>query len=265
MMAIHGVDFSGAHDAGHRLWISSGSIAAGRLVIKETRPASELDGGGPGRDVAVAALRSFIQTARGAIGLDFPFGLPCSLLCEETWDEFVLGFNRRFRSAEHFRDVCRGRSQRELRRTTDAEAHAPWAAWNWRLYRQTYYGISDVLAPSVQGDRVRVLPMQQPDDHRPWLLEVCPASTLKRLGLTGLLTKGGTTLAHQNARRRVLTWLQLDGNVTIDPRAFHRAFTDPGGDALDSIIATFAVYETIQKGRWIVDRPVYLLEGYVYR
>src|SRR2546422_2230077 len=75
-MFVHGVDFSGAAGAGRWIWISSGVIYDGGLRIVETRPASELPGGSVVRDTALRALRSFIQSASGAIGLDFPFGLP---------------------------------------------------------------------------------------------------------------------------------------------------------------------------------------------
>ncbi len=124
--AIHGVDFSGAQDAGRRIWISSGLIDRGRLRIMRTLPAFELPAGSRSRDAALAALRSFVQSERGgAVGLDFPFGLPRAIVPEPTWKEFVLAFNGRSPSAEAFRVGCQGLSERELRRATDDEARTP--------------------------------------------------------------------------------------------------------------------------------------------
>jgi len=80
---------------------------------------------------------------------------------ERTWKEFALAFNGRYPSAEAFRAGCRGLSERELRRATDFEADTPWSAWNWRLNN---YGIGGVLAPLVSEGRVRVLPMEAPDN-----------------------------------------------------------------------------------------------------
>src|SRR2546428_10809119 len=153
-MFVHGVDFSGAAGAGRWIWISSGVIHDGRLRIVETRPGSELPGGSVVRDTALRALRSFIQSASGAIGLDFPFGLPRMVAAKPTWTEFILDFSSRYPTAAAFRAACRQLSARELRRTTDVEAHAPWAAWNWRLYRQTYFGIAEVMPPLVMTLRV---------------------------------------------------------------------------------------------------------------
>src|SRR2546422_5531162 len=145
-MFVHGVDFSGAAGAGRWIWISSGVIHDGRLRIVETRPASELPGGSVVRDPALRALRSFIQSASGAIGLDFPFGLPRMVTAKPTWTQFILDFSSRYPTAPAFRPECRRLSARELRRTTDVESHAPCSASTWRLYHQTYLSIAEEIA-----------------------------------------------------------------------------------------------------------------------
>lgn len=263
--AIHGVDFSGAQDAGRRIWISSGLIDGSRLRIMRTRPVCELPGGSPSRGAALAALRSFVQGERGgAFGLDFPFGLPRAVVPEPTWKEFVLAFNGRYPSAEAFRAGCRGLSEQELRRATDYEAHTPWAAWNWRLYRQTYYGIGGVLAPLVREERVRVLPMEAPDGGLPSLLEICPASTLRRLGLAGLPYKRGSRMEGRAAREGILNGLIEDNGVALEPIPVERAAQDPGGDALDSILAAVAAYDAVSSNGLTTADANGRLEGRVY-
>jgi len=263
-MVVHGVDFSGAADAGRRIWISSRVVHDGSLRITRTRPASELLGGSVVRATALRALRSFIQSASGAIGLDFPFGLPRMVMSRPTWTEFILGFSSRYSSAGAFRGECRQVSVRELRRTTDADAHAPWAAWNWRLYRQTYFGITELIAPLVRDGRVRVLPMQEADYGSPLLLEICPASTLRRLGLTGLSYKGGADADRRTARKAIISRLARATRVAIDPIARHRAIEDPGGDALDSLVAAVAVHRAIANERIQPAGAIHQIEGFIY-
>lgn len=259
------MDFSGAEDAGRRIWISSGVIDGGRLHITRTRPACELPGGSPNREAALCALRAFIEGASAAaIGLDFPFGLPRPVVAESDWKDFVLAFNGRYRSAEAFRDICRSLSARELRRATDRQARAPWAAWNLRLYIQTYNGIANVLAPLVEDERVRVLPMQAPEGSLPRLLEICPASTLRRLGLAGRPYKGGMPPEHQAARKQILTDLAQDGRIVLDPVPVELAIADRGGDAVDSIVAAFAVYDAVVRERLMPDGAYDQIEGFIY-
>jgi hypothetical protein len=55
------------------------------------------------------------------------------------------------------------------------------------LFRQTCFGIRSVLAPLVRDGLVSVVPMQRPAADKPWLLEICPASTLKARNLYDLI------------------------------------------------------------------------------
>jgi hypothetical protein len=210
-------------------------------------------------------LRTFIEDEPAVvIGLDFPFGLPRPLVAESSWKEFVLAFNGRYRSAEAFRDICRTLSARELRRATDRQAHAPWAAWNWRLYRQTYYGIGSVLAPLVREDRVHVLPMDPLDGTRPVLLEICPASTLRRLGLRGLPYKGEASLVKRAARQEILDRLVQCRHISLDAAPAARALDDSGGDAVDSIVAAIAAFEAMARGPLLPEGAYDQGEGFVY-
>src|SRR5262245_29282232 len=208
---IHGVDFSGAADAGKRIWIASGRDAAGRLRIQACMPAEELPGSGSDRGASIAALLDFIRRQRGGlVGLDFPFGLPQTIVGMRSWEEFVLGFPARYRDPERLRAVCRSAAGgRELKRATDSDARTPFSAYNLRLYLQTYHGIRDLLRPLVAGGNARVLPMQRPSSGRPSLMEVCPASTLKDLAL--YLPYKGRTIAHRRSRRRILKALEGSG------------------------------------------------------
>ena len=91
------------------------------------------------------------QSNRNAVfGLDFPFGLPISLVKEHAWDEFIMAFPSSFPNPDDFKKKCFSKAgNQELRRRTDCEAHTPFSPYNLRLYKQTYYGISKVLFPLI--------------------------------------------------------------------------------------------------------------------
>ena len=182
---VLGVDFSGARQAGDHIWIAVGTQNGGRLSLESCLPAHELPGGGRDRQSALAALNAFLKSERrAAAGLDFPFGLPRSLVAEERWEDFVRAFPRRYPDADSFREACRrAAAGRELKRRTDVEARVPFSAYNLRLYRQTYFGIADVLLPLVDSAVASVVPMQPPVPGKVLLAETCPASLLKSLGL----------------------------------------------------------------------------------
>lgn len=239
---FYGVDFSGAANAGEHLWIARGVRDDQRLLIDLCLRASALPGGGRERSAAFEALRNWISASGSAVyGLDFPFSLPDSLISQPTWDEFVGTFGQRYADADAFRATCRAQTNgRELKRRTDVETATPFCAYNLRMYRQTFYGIRDVLAPLVEASAAAVLPMQPPITGKPMLLEVCPAVLLKARRLYFPYKGRGTALA--DARRRLLDALTADDSLVIPPDIGALLVADAGGDALDSILAAYGAF-----------------------
>lgn len=234
-----GVDFSGARDAGNRIWIAEGSPQNGRLVLDRLHRARDLPGGGAARTPALAALRAYLADQVGAlVGLDFPFGLPEALVEEPDWRAFADGFARRHADAGSFRNSCRRRSDgREWKRRTDREAKTPFAAYNLRLYRQTYWGIAGVLAPLLAADRtdrVAIAPVLMRPGASVTLAEVCPASSLKRLGCYGPYKGYGGR--RRMAREAILGRLVLEG-LSVNGEMAEIIAADIGGDALDAVVA----------------------------
>lgn len=265
---IHGVDFSGAADAGRKIWVASGAAEEDTLVIRHCRRGDTLPGSGRDRDRCLAALRTFVQRERaGVFGFDFPFGLPRTLVKQASWEDFVLTFPGRYPGPEAFRHACReATAGSELKRTTDVEARTPFSPYNIRLFRQTYYGIRDVLHPLVRDRLACVLPMQRVSPRKPWILEICPASTLKREELYLQGYKRHTDEAYA-ARERILDAVESTGLLTIPSRTLRSAVLDDGnGDALDSIIAAFATFRALRRpdGLTVDGSDAYALEGYVY-
>jgi hypothetical protein len=263
---IHGVDFSGAADAGQKIWIATGVNVGETLHIQECQRGDMLPGSGRKRWQCHEALVDMIAHDKmGVFGLDFPFSLPRILIPYGRWEEFILSFAKHYPCPEAFRSACLVAAHgAELRRVTDIESRTPFAAYNLRLYRQTYFGIRDVLAPIVAQGFGCVLPMQVPLPDKPWIVEVCPASTLKRADL--YQPYKGRTERHLAARKDILTRLEAAGTVSILSKELRRAILcNSGGDALDSVIAALTTFHAISMLPLpLVPGSTYMLEGYIY-
>lgn len=237
------MDFSGARDAGKRIWVAEGVATAKGVKIESCRRARDLPGGAVGLDAALGALVTHIASAGDAvIGLDFPFSLPESLITEPDWESFIASFAGKYPTADSFRDACRlATGGKELKRRTDVEARVPFGAYNLRLYRQTYAGIGRVLCPLVSSGRARTAPMQPPEPGKPILVEACPASLLKREDLYPSYKGGGDS--PREARKTIVAGLAGRRLLAPLPHLVRReVIDDPGGDALDSVIAAICAF-----------------------
>jgi hypothetical protein len=264
---IYGMDFSGAKEAGNKIWVAKGVPDGKALVIEACLKASELPNSGEDINVCLAALLNLVKSNPKAVyGFDFPFGLPHGLITEKTWEEWVLAFPKKYENPEAFRRSCRQACKgKELKRQTDKESRTPFSSYNLRLYRQTYFGICSVLRPLVLGDYARTLPMQKHAAGKPVVVEICPASTLKAAGLYGPYKRKSEV--HRAARQSILDRLLCSSPFRIGNQHVRvKAIEDTGGDALDSIIAATAAFHAMKcdfiprKG----NRDLYAIEGYVF-
>jgi hypothetical protein len=240
---VLGVDFSGATDAGRKIWIAEARRGRGnRLTLVDLRPACDLPGGGLAPNVAIAALaRHIVKEPDTIAGFDFPFTLPKSVVDTPTWKAFVLGFAKRFADPDAFRLWALQRAEgRELRRAADREAKTPFNSYNLRIYRQTWWGIAHLLSPLLRSGSAIVRPYQPlPIEAHPIVIEACPASSLKSLGFYPAYK--GRSGAHRLERKAVLRRL-IDTGLLVPPRIeTQRILLDNiGGDALDAVIAAVA-------------------------
>ncbi len=262
---VFGVDFSGAVDAGRKIWIASGTVENDVLLVDSCRRGDRLPNSTIERDVCLDALRRLVASERSAIfGLDFPFGLPRDLVGGRTWEEVVALVAQQV-NAEAFRSFCvRASPGREVRRVTDRQARTPFSPYNVRVFRQTYHGIAGLLAPLIRSGLASILPMQCPDDRRAWILEVCPASTLKALGL--YRPYKGRSDRCRAMRRAIVETLERIGPLRIaDGTCRTMMLEDDGGDALDSVVAALGVCRTLRSlSAAPTSDPAYAVEGYVY-
>jgi hypothetical protein len=217
----------------------------------------------------------------------------------------VTSFSERYPDAEAFRAICREQAgDRELKRVTDVETRTPFCVYNLRLYRQTFYGIRDVLGPLMRTGSVSVLPMQPADPQKSWVVEICPASTLKSKGLyvpykgnlarPSAAAKGSkgprgqgsqrppvrapesaraakrsivcSTEGRRAGRARILKDIEETEPLSITSAELRRSILDDaGGDALDSLIAAVATRRAAHDpGAATGKNPAYQYEGFVY-
>jgi len=262
---VCGVDFSGAQDAGNKIWIACGEILDDVMLISECFPAKDLPCSGQQRDQAIRALRVFIRKKRDCVfGLDFPFSLPRALVAEENWEEWLGAFPERYTSPEGFERQCRLASNgKELKRATDVETKTPFSPYNLRLYRQTYFGVRDVLGILIQEKVLCVLPMQKPHDEKPWAIEICPAATLKTKNLS--FPYKGSGGDRRASREKILRGMEKTGVLKIGNSSVRKkSVEDKGGDALDSVIAAYATFKALNHGLTHETSAPYAIEGRVY-
>jgi len=180
----------------------------------------------------------------------------------------VQDFPSVYKSPETFRESCRQVvGGHELKRQTDIESHAPFSPYNLRVFEQAYYGISDLLFPLVRDKSASILPFNKPVSGKPWILEVCPASTLKRLMKNKVPSYKGPEDKKKENRRQILRVVKGKGVVFVKDAALEeKIVVNKGGDALDSVIAALAAFNAVQNQDALIpkDDGYWRREGYVY-
>jgi len=239
---ILGVDFSGASDAGRKIWIAEGrQNGNGVLELLTCVAAIDLPGGGKAPAEAVPALARHIAALGDArIGCDFPFSLPRDLISARSWRSFAIRYAADFADADTFRSLMRTRhNAAEHKRMTDRIAKTPFNSYNLRLYRQTWWGISGVLRPLIAARAAIVRPQQKLAPGKPTLIEVCAACSLKSIDLYPPYK--GREAKYRRARRRILDGLIDRGALAAPDRRMRVLLLDnEGGDALDAVIGAIA-------------------------
>jgi|AntDeeMetagen285_2_1112576.scaffolds.fasta_scaffold14268_1 hypothetical protein len=261
---IHGVDFSGAQDAGEKIWISSGNIEGDSLVVEECRSAVD-EFETTDREAILRGLREFISDrSESAFGLDFSFGVPREIADDDDWNTFVQSFSKHTdveSMQNEYSEQARQLSDTDgvhLKRETDEKWKAR-SPYGFITRSQTFYGIGTILAPLVRDELVSVLPMQEGKSDRPWVLEIYPAATLDSLSLNREGYKDNTIESRE--RRMQNPEGIVAEEVEVDECVRERAIcTD---DALDSLVAAFATFRTVRDGPPAVDETSHP-EGHIY-
>jgi hypothetical protein len=279
--AVYGVDFSGAKLAGRNTWVARVERTRGG----RGQPPYRLTGlscleklcGTAERAPALAHLVGLIAESRQALwALDFPFGLPVEVVEPRArwaaqldflhaWGEDAYGAG-----LECLRRARALGGPMHIRRLTDIEERAPFDCYHYRIIYQTFYGMRDVLGALVGRRHTAILPFhyRRLPSARRVLVEACPASTLKRLGLPHQNYKqpqgGPLARKRRRTRRRILDGLAR--HVAVGEAQRRAIMRNGGGDALDAVIAALGALRAWRSAdhRHIARHPRYPREGRLF-
>jgi hypothetical protein len=278
---VYGVDFSGAKLAGRNTWVARLERGGGRWP----RPAYRLAAlaclewlcGTAERARALTHLVGLIRGSDGALwALDFPFGLPVEVMAAGCRWPGQLAFLRAWgEDAYGVGEECLRRAKalggpNHIRRLTDDEAKATFDCYHSRIIYQTFYGMRDVLGMLWRDRGLAILPFQyrRLAGARRVLVEACPTSTLKRLGLPHNKYKqpegGPLTRKRLRTRREILEGLA--GHVGLSDTHRRVMMRNGGGDALDAVIAALGAAQAwhLADHAHIARHPRYPLEGRLF-
>ena len=277
--SVYGVDFSGARAAGRTTWVA-------RLEPRRSRPGLALKSldrldrvaGTSERGACLDQLVRLVNESDAALwGIDAPLGLPVELFPARAawshqlafladWGEDAYGCGLEcIRRAK-----CVGDRRMHIRRTTDVDAKAPFDSYHYRVVYQMFYGMRDVARPLSETPGTAVLPFQYrmlPRAKRV-VVECCPSSVLKKLGLSHQNYKqpagGPLTCNRRKTRHAILAGLAK--LVRIGVRHRRVVMRDPGGDALDAIIAAVGALRGVREADHaaIARHDRYPREGYLF-
>ncbi|MDX6751065.1 DUF429 domain-containing protein [Geminicoccaceae bacterium 1502E] len=260
---VFGIDWSGARQAGNKIWRATLDPERRHILTVERpwagmAPAAAVDG----------VARWIGGLEQGWIGFDSPFGLQRDDIVRlagstqrdpRTWGRSLLAA---YPEGRGFIEACAaagiiGRH----RRFTDVTCRSPFAPTLLQMIRQTHAMLA-VLA-RLGGEGPRLLPWDAARTHPVNVVEVCPAVLLRTLGLSN----HGYKLRPGSAERRAeLFDLVLEGlGWQAAPGIRTLAVKDREGDVLDAILGGLAAWRASAADHAaIAAQPMVLEEGWIY-
>lgn len=272
---VYGVDFSGARLAGENAWVARvESPFAARPKLAALDNLGVLAGTAE-RSPALGHLVSSISASDKALwAIDFPFALPVELFDPGTGlagqlDLIAAHTGTAMTWGRSCVATCQQRLGRmHVRRQTDTESRSPFDCYHYRIVHQTYHGMREVLRPLLADAHTAILPFHSPDGARRFVVEACPSSTLKRLGLPHQNYKQTTpgSLTPKRLATRKALYAALHDRLEI-PAALQRLISrNPGGDALDAVLAALGAMHAMRTydPATIAAHPRYPREGMIF-
>jgi hypothetical protein len=271
---VIGVDFSGAALAGRNIWLARCDVVRSKLKLVALERLEDV-AGDASRETAYPHLIGEIHRSKNALwGIDFPFGLPIELGLGD-WAEQLEVLTKWTDSANAFGRHCCDRAMEVVkklhtRRDTDVETRTPFDCYHYRIIYQTFHGMRDLLIPLIRDRETCVLPFQFDllESSKRIVVEACPGSTLRKMKLPFnryKQTKPGKVEAKYIAvRKKILEGLREQ--IDLEPAQIKTMLSNPGGDALDAVIAAVGVWDAWREmdHEAVRAHPRYAREGLVF-
>jgi hypothetical protein len=273
-----GVDFSGAKKAGDFIWVAELESRPRKpgLALTSLQRLTALCGTAERSAALEHLVATILGTEQALWGFDFPFGLPVELFPAGTpwtdqfdflleWEDDAYGCG-----LECVKRATELLQRKHIRRTSDSEAKTPFDTFHYRLIYQTFFGMRDVVNPLRQSVGTAVLPFQYRKLARAKrvVVECCPGSVLKRADVPHQNYKqptgGPLTRVRRQTRHAILEW--LCGEVVINDSFRRVMMRNPGGDAMDAVIAAVGSARAVPSANHhaISKHPRYRHEGHMY-
>ncbi len=272
---VFGLDFSGAAQAGRFAWLAQLDVTTVPPKLLRLASLGSLAGADE-REVVLPWLVGAIRSSEDALwGIDAPFGLPVELFDPDAgwrdqlawvgaWKGDAKSLGRAL--VQRSLDVC---GVRHVRRRTDREEHTPFDCYHYRIVYQTFHVMRDVLGPLSKEAGTVVLPFDRgASGAKRAVVEACPSSTLRRLGLPrrGYKQPEGGPLTTDRLDVRGVMLKGLGTRVTMARSHRRVMLTNAGGDALDAVIAALGAWNAFRRedlGAMVSDARV-SREGWVF-
>lgn len=250
-MHIHGVDFTSAPSSKKPIVIASAFDST--AIATEVTYLSSLN-----------EFESWLNTAKGVIGIDSPFGYPTelcqALFPEMTWVELAKELGKikpeqSLRILEErvatFRDA-RPLGSKEPKRSTDRHSNAFSAM---KFGRPPVGRMAARLLPILERSSHSILPVRTTDSSTV-VVEVFPGKLVRdAIGRQSYKGDKGT----HDMRARIIEIL----NIQAEAEVISKAIQDKEGDVLDSLVALKQIQSWIANGRQMPTVNEATLEGWI--
>ncbi len=263
-----GIDYSGGLQAGKKIWICEADYLNDSIYIKSIYSIFH-EFGLKSRLESNSKIIEIIENNEDAvIGFDFPFSLPNQALQDSNWKNFILNFKDNFSDENDFRSKMRNLfTGKEIKRFCDIQAKTPFSPYNLRIYKQTFFGISEILKPLIILNNSTILPFDTPKEGKNLIMEVCPASLLKirKDEIKWPQAYKGNKDIHRKKRSEILKIIENYLNIEYsDSTIKSKILEDPEGDALDSLLCVICSLRGLSYPELSIKNEFYSKEGFVY-
>lgn len=273
---VFGVDFSGAKLAGTNIWIAETHVRATQaspLQLVSLNRLGDLAGSVERAPALDHLVKMILESKQALWGIDFPFALPIEVAGDVGLKEQIDWVSSHAGDAYSFGRECVERAKKigdklHIRRTTDSETKTPFDCYHYRIVCQTFHGMRDVLG-KIHATRGTIIPpFDRVKAFDRAVVESCPGSTLKRWGAphNNYKQPAGGPLEPKRVRNRKIILKRLREAVEMTDTHVRTIQRNPGGDALDAVLAAAGVWEAWNASDWsaIAAHPRYSREGKVF-
>lgn len=263
-----GIDYSGGLNAGKKIWISEAEFLHNSIYVKSIYSMYNKFKIKTHKESNQRIIEIVEANPDAVFGFDFPFSIPFEAVNESTWHGFIKNFKEKYSDDHEFRKKLRERFKgKDIKRICDIEAKTPFSPYNLRIYKQTFFGISEILNPILILGNSSILPFDNPEANKSTIMEVCPASFLKIRSSETKLPKAykGNKDIHKRNRAEILEFLMYCLNLKFENLSLERMIIDDSeGDALDSLICIICSLRGLSYPELSKRNLNYDIEGFVY-